>query len=128
MTAVIAWLALILAAAALTLGAVLMRQSSETTSDLRAHRRAHTEAHGHPDPKLDRRQINLGPPRSGDRRGTRYSPPPDRLAPPPVEHAGTLTEAEARDIRAAHEDTPTGELPATELPTTTLAAQNRPRP
>jgi hypothetical protein len=102
MTTVIAWLALIVAVTALVVVALVMRQSADTTSDLRAHRRAHTETHGHPDPRLDRRQVQLGAPRStGERRGTRYRPDPD--------------------------DAETGQLPAVELPTSMIAAQ-RPAP
>lgn len=87
---------------------VLMRQSGETTTDLRRHRRAHAEAFGHADPKLDRRQVNLGAPRAtGERRGARrYEPPAERLMPRPVD------------------DTPTGELEAPE--TGPLEQQDQP--
>lgn len=113
MTTIAAWTALVLAIAALALAAALMWQSATTTAELRTHRRAHTEAHGHPDPRLDRRQINLAPPRAtGDRRGTRYQPPPERLAPRPLEH---------------DEQPPTTALEQVDLPTVESPAA-RPRP
>lgn len=122
LTTVVAWLALIVALAALGLTISVMRQSGETTGDLRHHRRAHEVAHGHPDPKLDRRQVNVGPPRStGERRGARhYQPDPERLAPRPVD--------EPHDVVAladAYErDAATGEL-AREGRVTTSEAEAR---
>jgi HAMP domain-containing protein len=72
--------ALLIAVAALVAALLLIRQSSRTTSTLRRHRLAHHDAYGDADPKLDRRQVNLGPPRAGERRGAqRYQPPTGAL-------------------------------------------------
>jgi hypothetical protein len=104
---VLGTVALVVAVAALVLTIIVMRQSGETTTDLRMHRRAHTIAHGHADPKLDRRQVQLGPPRSiGERRGMqRFPEPRERYAPRPVD------------------DDATGELEQVELPTSMLEQQ-----
>lgn len=108
LTTIVAGVALVVGIAALALGVIVMRQGGETTTDLRMHRRAHTIAHGHADPKLDRRQVALGPPRStGERRGRQYEPPRDRLAPRPL-------------------DVPTGELEQPDLPTSMLEQQPGP--
>jgi hypothetical protein len=48
---IIALAALILAAAALTLTVLVMRQNSAVVRDLRRHRRAHAHAEGTPDPQ-----------------------------------------------------------------------------
>lgn len=101
--AVVALIALGLSLASLALSLVVMRQSGRATSTLRRHRIAHNDAYGTPDPRLDRRQINLGPPRSGERRGAhRHTPPTadqpiarpdsrvfdDRTDDPPTDPAG----------------------------------------
>jgi hypothetical protein len=101
--------ALVVAVLALVLAFTVMKQSGEVTAEIRQHRRAHTIAFGHADPKLDRRQVALGPPRAtGERRGaSRYEPPRDRLMPRPEPLDGE----------------PTGELERTEQPTTMLEAQ-----
>jgi hypothetical protein len=121
---VVACAALLVALVAVTLAISVMRQSAETTTDLRMHRRAHTIAHGHADPKLDRRQVQLGPPRAtGERRGVmRYPEPRERYAPRPPDPD---LDADQRDPL---DDLPaTGELEQTDLPTSMLAAQ-RPAP
>jgi hypothetical protein len=118
--------ALAVSLVALGLTIVVMRQSGETTTDLRMHRRAHTIAHGHADPKLDRRQANIGPPRStGERRGmTRYPEPRERYAPRPPDHMlevdEPLTAERADQLR---DDVATGELERTDLPTAMLEQQ-----
>jgi len=110
-TTVVAALALGIACGALALAITVMRQSAETTTDLRRHRRAHTEAHGHPDPKLDRRQANHAPPRTtGERRGaTRYEPPAERPAPPLITVDEPLTREQADAIL---DEPPPGMMPA----------------
>lgn len=133
-TLAVAALALVIAVAAAALAVVVMRQNADTTTELRDHRRAHTIAHGHPDPKLDRRQVNLGPPRTGERRGQRFDPPADRYAPrPPDPHQ--LTRHHLDDPTApppgyviADDDTDTSELDRTDPPTTAMPAAQRPRP
>lgn len=122
---VLAVLALLVAVAALVIGVRVMRQSAETTTELRQHRRAHTIAFGHADPKLDRRQVELGPPRAtGERRGRRYEPPRDRLAPRPPDHVLEVDEPLTRErADQLRDEVATGELEATELPTTMLEQQ-----
>lgn len=113
-TQFVAGAAFVVALAALILAVAVMRQSAETTADMRRHRRAHADAYGHPDPKLDRRQINLGAPRSvGERRGARYEPPAERLAPRPTTSVVTdeqLTPARADQIRADYQQRMRDEL------------------
>lgn len=126
----IATVALIVAALALAVGLgglllayVVMRQNGDTTTTLREHRRAHTIAFGHADPKLDRRQVQVGPPRStGERRGRRYEPDRERLAPrpPAPSEPDPFSPTDQRDPR---DDAATGELERTDLPTTALPAQ-----
>lgn len=102
-TTALAVLGVILAAAALVLSLVVMRQSAEVLDDLRTHRRAHARADGAPDPERRRRQD--GPPPGQPERRT-----PDRST---MRHT---------------EPVPTGELDRQDLPTTMLPLQNRPRP
>ncbi len=136
MTTVLASAALVLAVVALALTIIVMRQSADTTSELRAHRRAHSDAHGHPDPKLDRRQVQLGPPRTvGERRGARHHEPPlERYMPPLPDRlvvtAAELTADEAQNIREriAAPGPPTEQLPAAGLPTEAMPAVERPTP
>jgi hypothetical protein len=61
----------IIAAAALTLAILLMRQNGNTTADLRRHRLSHERAEGYPDPVPW--QDPPQPPRGADR----YHPPTD---------------------------------------------------
>lgn len=92
-------IALAVAVVALALTALLMRQNGETTTDLRAHRRAHAEAHGHPDPRLDRRQVNLGAPRStGERRRQRVDEDTAHDAPVLTAPEVTIAGATAADV------------------------------
>jgi hypothetical protein len=142
LTTALAVTALAVALVALALTFTVMRQSGETTTDLRMHRRAHTIAHGHPDPKLDRRQVNLGPPRAGERRGaTRYPEPRAHYAPRPVDPDlpsvedydplspdGVPLPPVRENTRTVEPDLPaTGELEQTDLPTAMLE-QQRPAP
>jgi hypothetical protein len=101
---VLASIALLVAITAVVLGVVLMVQNGETTSQLRDHRRAHAEAHGHPDPRLDRRQVNLGAPRTtGERRrahiddSTAHDAPVLQPADPRLPGAHRLPRAEPAD-------------------------------
>jgi hypothetical protein len=86
-------LAVLLAAAALTLSWVTMRQSGRALTAVREHRRAHAHTFGAPDPeppREERRRLNLGPPRGGDRRraattaGTPAQPPDGPLVADPA--------------------------------------------
>jgi hypothetical protein len=92
----LAFVAIVVAAIACTLALVLMRQNATTTEELREHRRAHRDAYGYPDPRLDRRQRNLPPPTAtGERRGQRpITPPVDAHMPPrePVEQQPATAE------------------------------------
>jgi hypothetical protein len=71
-TAVVAWLALLVAAAALALAVLVMRQNGQTTAAFRTHRLAHARAEGAADP--DRRARDDGPPTG---QPERRQPPPD---------------------------------------------------
>lgn len=119
-----------IAVIALALALLMIRQSGQTLADLRAHRRAHLEAHGHADPKLDRRQTVIGPPRgTGERRGaTRYATPPERLAPPDPADLDRLT-PDPVDLRRTRHAAPDAEPPTGELgPPTAIAPAVRPAP
>ena len=125
---VLSCVALALAVIALVLALLVMRQSATTTTDVRQHRRAHAVAYGTADPKLDRRQTNLGPPRAGERRGHRYEPDRERLAPRPdrlLEVDEPLTAEHAEQVRA--EQPATSQIERQDLPTTAITAQ-RPDP
>lgn len=79
---ILAAVALAAALAALGAAVAVMRQSGEALALIRAHRLAHTDAYGTPDPRLDRRQVNLGPPRrEGERRGAHRYAPPEHVQP-----------------------------------------------
>jgi hypothetical protein len=112
LTTVVAVLALVAAVTALVLVALVVRQSADVTATLRRHRLAHADAHGHPDPKLDRRQVQIGPPRTtGERRGAhRYEPPAERLAPRPRSDYGLDGTAAGEPERAPDELAPGGRL------------------
>lgn len=79
---ILAAVALAVALAAMGAAVAVMRQSGEALALIRAHRLAHTDAYGTPDPRLDRRQVNLGPPRrEGERRGAHRYAPPEHVQP-----------------------------------------------
>jgi len=110
----VAWLALLVAVAALVLGVVVMRQNADTTRDLRRHRLAHAAVQGSADP--DRRQEDAGPPEGQPerRRAQRYAPPRVPITPLPPS-------------RPTASSAPTAPPPVPERPSPTYAPETRAR-
>lgn len=79
-TVILAALSLVVSATSMGLSLFVMRQSGGISRDLLRHRLGHQKADGKldPAPHTDRRQVNVGPPRStGERRAS-----PGQLLPP----------------------------------------------
>jgi len=90
-TLAVACLALLVALVAAVVAVLALRQSGRAEAGLRKHRLAHSRRDGQADPGAwdggERRRLNLGPPRTGERRRPERPPAvPGQLA---VEDAPT---------------------------------------
>lgn len=110
MTVLIAVVALLVAVAALVLSWLVAKQSAAVSSTLARHRHGHGLRDGQPDPAVarSRRQLNLGPPRTGERREVPQNGP-DPLP-------GPDTPAGEPEADSGSEGADTGAMPRVRLP------------